>query len=64
MNRVKINYLFCLFSVKLSVFICGVAERLKPIYTFGTEKKKKVNRFTNNLEGFTEDNGERLLLKY
>ena len=25
--------------------------RLKPLYTFGTEKKIKVYRFTNNLQG-------------
>ena len=48
----------------------------KPLYTFGTEKKKKftdlqiiyrvnrkVHRFTKNLQGL-EGNGERLLLKY
>ena len=26
-------------------------DRLKPLFTFGTEKKIKVHRFTNNLQG-------------
>ena len=28
-----------------------VPQILKPLYTFGTERKKKVHRFTNNLQG-------------
>ena len=35
------------------------------LYTFGAERKQiKVHSFTNNLQGFTEGTGERLLWKY
>ena len=52
-------------STRVIVIVYSAFKLLKPLYTFGTENKIKVHRFTNNfLTGFTEGNGERLLLKY
>ena len=47
------------------LWICDVKYEpgLKPLYTFGTETKKKFTDL-QTLPGFKEGNGERLLLKY
>ena len=46
-----INLTFIWSSVFLSLDFPSFPRQLKPLYTFGTEKKKKVHRFTNNLQG-------------
>ena len=46
------------------VDLIGNCSVLKLLYTFDTEKKKKSSQIYKKLIGFTEGNGERLLLKY
>ena len=40
-----------LLRIKFGINGSVVVKRLKPLYTFGTEKKIKIHRFTTNLQG-------------
>ena len=47
-----------IFSANCKIF-CSFINTLKPLDPFGTERKKKVHRFTNNLQGL-----QKVVVKY